>query len=343
MDPFDYAAGGAVVTRATQNGILASNPALLPYGAKHLRWLGFRTSLYPGVDSIALIRDLQSGLGGGESTEEGGSEVQDFLDTAFDSPLHFGLSETLSIITNNMGVGVFASTEPDIRAWRKGDPEFGAGTPSLVVRSETYSGALLSFARRTFPWLSVGVTAKYLIVDEKRAAIEVTDKAAIAEAKDKLVSQGFAKSRGYGVDAGTLAFFQGNYVDLRLGATAMNVGGVRLSGDDAPELKQYYNAGLGLTFHGTTSAIHFAADLRDVTNVYEEESFKRFYLGARMMLVKILGLAIGVYHGHPSYGVELDLFLFKLSASVYTREYGAHPGVDTRQIYILSLAFGSYF
>lgn len=337
------AAGGTVLTRATQNGILTANPALLPYGAKNFRWLGMRTSLYPGVTSVNLIQSLQSGLGGGGGSEEGGSEVQEFLDSAFDTPLHFGFSETFSFISNHVGVGAFASTEPDIRAWKKGDPEFGAGTPSLVVRSETYSGALLSLAGRTFPWLSLGLTTKYLIVDEKREAIEVTDKAAIAEAKEKLVSQGFAKARGYGTDLGSLAFFQGKFFDLRLGATVGNAGGVRLSGEDAPELKQHYNLGLGLTFHGTSSAIHLAADYRDLTNVYEEESFKRLHLGARLLLLQFLGLAIGVYHGHPTYGMELDLFLVKLSASVYTREYGAHPGVDSRQIYILSFAFGTYF
>src|SRR6476620_10310012 len=60
-EPFDLAAGGTTLTRASQEGIVFANPALLPLGGACIRWLGFQAG-------FMLDRDLaQSAQGGGLS------------------------------------------------------------------------------------------------------------------------------------------------------------------------------------------------------------------------------------------------------------------------------------
>ncbi len=341
LDPFDLASGGAVLTRATQNDIPAANPALLPYGAKKLRWLGLRTAFYAGASSVTLAQELLK-----DSKTLQKQTNQDFLNLALDHPLHLGLAEILSFITSHFGLAFFANSQPDLKAWRNGDPATGAGTPEIVFHNESYGGVLASLAGRSpYDWLSFGLTAKYLLISQGVVDLDITDTNAVDEAKTELSEQDFTSpARGYGIDAGTLLFLQGRVVDFRLGLTADNIGGMRLSKPvtDGPTLSSY-NVGVGFTLHGDADAVHFAVDYRDVTNAYEDPLFKRIYAGTKIVFHRILGLATGIYNGAPSYGLELDLFAIKLSFTEYTREYGDSPGVDPREIYIVSFALGTYF
>lgn len=344
-DPFDVGGGGAILTRATGEGMLFANPALLPYGGVFWRWLGMQTTLSPGTDSL----NITDTLGGGEAEGEAGQSEEEannsFVDSLFSTPLHLGVAQSFSLLTNNGGLAVFASAEPDFRAWRRGDPEKGAGTPTMVLHNEVYGGAVASFASRSiFDSLSLGLTFKYLIVDEKRVAVDVTDQAAISDAKNELgsISSVASSGRGMGFDFGSLYFAQGALFDFRLAATVTNVGGVSFS-SSTPDLKQMINAGVGFTIHSTVDALHFSADLRDVTNEHGEELFKRLYLGTKIMFRQLVGISSGLYHGTPSIGAEIDFYLFRLAVTSYTREYGAHPGVDPRPIYMGSFSMGFDF
>src|SRR5262245_37670234 len=57
-DPFDIGSGGASLTRASKEGMIFSNPALLPLGSKTFRWLGFTLSLLANKESIDTARQL---------------------------------------------------------------------------------------------------------------------------------------------------------------------------------------------------------------------------------------------------------------------------------------------
>ena len=144
---------------------------------------------------------------------------------------------------------------------------------------------------------------------------------------------------GKGFDFGSLIFLQGKYVDFSFANVLQNIGSMRFSGT-TPPAKQMYHTGMSVVFHTSADAIHLAVDYRDVLNVNKQPDFKRFYLGSKYLLRSYLGLAAGVYHGSPTYGAEVDLILFRLAASVYTREYGDHPDVDRRKIYMASLSTG---
>ncbi|MBP6217668.1 MAG: hypothetical protein KA436_03660 [Oligoflexales bacterium] len=345
QDPFDLAAGGSSLTWATQEGILVSNPALLPYGGKFFRWVGLKTSLFPGKESLNLTRSLLKNKGvkkdSTKTTEEQNNEL---IDTLFNTPIHLGASVALSFITSRGGLAVFSSLEPDLKAWKNGDPTSGSGLPALTVRNEFYTGAYASLATRSpFENLSFGLSLKSLYVADQVLHIDLLDTDSINKAGTDLSKPSSKLPHGLGVDLGTLLFLQGKHTDLRLAASTVNVGGLQLSNSDQDPIPQTLNVGLGLTFHSDTDALHLSIDFRDTDNKYKEALFKRIYAGVRLMLRQYVGLAAGVYHGTPTVGAELDLIFMRVAASAYTREYGDNPGVDPRRIYAVSLTWGVDF
>ena len=98
-----------------------------------------------------------------------------------------GYAQSASFITNNLGFALFTSIEPDVQAWRYGDLEQGAGTPTVVFRSEFYAGAYASAATRVFvDWFSIGASLKYLTVSETELRVEITDREAITGIQERL-------------------------------------------------------------------------------------------------------------------------------------------------------------
>lgn len=339
-DPFDIGAGGSTLTRSTQEGILINGPAQLPYGGKFMRWIGIKTIVAAGKDSVDLAQNMAKG-----SSEASDGSSSDLINQLFKKPIHLGVIQSAALITNNGGLMVFGSLEPDLRAFYVGDPEKGAGTPSIVIRNETYGGAYASLAQRSYyKWFSFGISGKYLLIDEKELNISLTDPKAGEKTQEQLgASSASFGNKGFGMDFSSLIFLQGQYLDFRLAANVQDLFGTKFQGSDGIVWPQSYHAGLSLSLHNYADVIHFSADLRDITNVYEESWFKRLHLGTRILLRTYLGTSFGVYHGSPTYGVEIDLILFRLSAAMYTREYGKRPKVDERRIYLLSITTGLGF
>lgn len=330
MDPFDIAAGGTSLTHATQEGILANNPAQLPYGSKNLRWIGNKTTLSIGQDTLGIATSLRK------------MNPSSLENTVLKHPVHFGVSESLAFLTRYAGIAAIASTAPDMRFWQYGDPTTGAGTPDIVLQNQSYGGLYGSLASKTL-WkvLSVGATAKYFLIDQKRVAVDLTDQKALTHKIKEFTAISPKKiNRGFGIDLSSLFFLQGAHVDWRLGLSVQNLGGMKTTGEKVLKLPETFNAGTALTFHTQSSALHFLADFRDLTNAMHEENYSRIYLGAKLLLFTYVGVAAGIYEGRPTYGAEVDLLIFRLALSSFTHEYGDRPGVDSRPIYMLSLSTG---
>jgi hypothetical protein len=337
-DPFDIGGGGASLTRASKDGRLFANPALLPYGGTFHKWLGTTTSLLTNKESVDTARTIFNNARSGKSG--GDSDASSLVDKVFKDPVRVGWGLTLSWITNNFGLSVFSRFEPDIRARAYGS----TGLPEVEFQAESYHGAALGTAIRTpFRWLSLGLTAKYLYVAEPDVKVEVTDQSAIAKfASPDFVQNLASHNKGVGFDVGSLIFLQGNWIDFSLAAKLDDAGNTKLTGpaESPKSFKQVESGGMGLTFHTNTDALHLAIDYRDIAGVYGEEKFKRIYAGAKLLLRTYVGFSAGYYNGYPSYGAEIDLILMRLSAVAYTRELGDHPGADPRHIYMGTLSLG---
>jgi hypothetical protein len=341
--PFDLAAGGASLTFAAKEGRLFSNPALLPLGGSFHQWAGSTTTAIVNKESMSTVQSLSKGGSQAKSSGQGdggGESTNPVLDQIFKTPVRVGAAQALSWLTSAFAISVFSRFEADLKAL-----EFGEnGMPQIEFQAESYQGVALGTAMRLppLPWLSLGVTAKSLLASEPSLALEVTDASAVEKFKNPNYLRSLAtNNRGVGGDLGMLVFLQGKSVDWKVAGTVHDAGGTKLSGPgNLSSLKQVVSAGLGLTFHTGSDALHFAVDYRDIMGSYEEALFKRVHAGVRLTLKTYVGLAAGYYDGNPSMGAEVDLIFLRLAATTYTREFGASPGVDPRQMIQLSLSTG---
>jgi hypothetical protein len=336
-DPFDMASGGASLTRASQAGMIFSNPALIPYGPGFHRWVGNETTLLVGKDSVDFARTLQKGTS--SSSDSGPSGTASFIDQVMKTPLHAGVLNNFSYMNRLFGFSTFNRGEFDIAAKKFGD----TGLPAIRFRAESYQGVGVSAA--TFlptQAISFGVTGKYLYAGEPDLAIELTDQEKIKSLQSSSgLKSLIGMNTGFGYDAGLLFFSQGMNADYRLALKIDDVGDTKLKGDaNLKALKQSYSVGLGYTLHNAVDAIHLSVDYRDIQKVYQEELFKRVRVGTKILIRRHIGFGLGYYDGWPSYGLELDAWIIRLTAAYYTRELGAKPGIDPRPVYAIGFTMG---
>lgn len=321
-DTFDVAAGGASLTRATQEGMIFANPALLPWGAQLFHWVGLKNTLMVGSDSVNMARQAASGK----------LDNAEIMDSAFKSPVHMGMATSLSLVTGLFGFTGFARVEPDIAASRYGS----TGLPEFRVRGDGYAGVAGSLAARVAPWLSLGLTTKYFYAAEPDISVGLVDAQSM---NGSALRDQVPMGQGMGYDVGSLVFLQGRGIDYRWALKVDDVGGTSFTGTQ-PAFRQTISTGFGVTFHTNKSALHLAADYRDILHAYDESWFKRTYLGAKLTLMKWVGIGAGLYQGYPSYGLIGDMLLMRISLTRYTRELGDHPGVEPRGMYLLTMSIG---
>lgn len=380
QDPFDLGAGGASLTRASKDGRVHANPALLPYGGKFHFWGGTSLSVLSNKESIDTARTLFNQARGasssGEAPAEGeeapaegeesaGGQAAELMDQALTNPIRVGWGASLAWVTRLFALSVFSRLEMDLRA-----REFGeTGFPEAHFQAESYHGVLLGTAMQTpFRWLSFGLAGKMVYGSEPDLRVQLTDTESISQMSDpKLLQDLSTHKKGIGADVGMLMFFQGQNIDYSFAVKVDDFGDTKFTAatkkvaeqaeEDAEteadestdsvskanaleSFKQVVSVGNGLTFHTGSDALHLAIDYRDVTSAYGEKPFKKLYAGAKLLLRTYVGLSAGYYQGYPSYGAEIDLILLRIAGTYYTRELGDSPGVDPRRIYLFTLSAG---
>lgn len=324
QEPFDLAAGGASLTRASQEGIVFANPALLPLGGAGIRWLGAQLGV---MADQKLSRKLitKDGLGSDDMTE-----------VLLNNSYHVGQSFSLAFLNEYFAVSLFDRIELDYEGQKFGD----YGLPAINIGVEAYGGGLVSAAARPYSWLCLGITGKYLFAGEPNILIPLTDQEELFGILSNPMSlkDEIHYGKGLGMDLGGLIFLQGRHVDLNVAWKIDDIGDTQLG--RANSFKQTVSAGFGIAFHGTTEVLHLAADYRDILDVYEERTFKKVYVGARLLIRQMLGLAAGYYQGIPTAGIKLNLYLLKIGLTAYGRELGQYPGDRQRNLYYGYLAAG---
>ncbi len=332
-ETFDIAAGGASLTRASRYGAALANPALLPFSGSFHRWLGSEFSLHINQESAAMAKSMLPGASSNSESSSG------FVDHVFESPFLAGTQTSLAYLNAYGGIGFFSKFEVDLEAQEYGP----TGLPAIILNGKSYTGGTVSAAGQIpFTPLSLGLTAKYLMLSEPYASIDLADPDATSQFQDPSALSALVNpSNGVGYDLGALLFFQGPRVDWRWALKIDDVGGTSLSGGDAVEdFKQVISTGASVTFHTGGDAIHIAVDRRDLQNAYGTPAFKSTRAGVKVLLRGYVGVAAGYYDGYPSYGAELDLIFLKLGVASYRRERTDSPGVSARNVYVMNLATG---
>ncbi len=237
-------AGGASLTHASREGILFSNPALLPWARKIYRWSGYNLGIVLGDDAKNSYAKMQTIVNSKEELSYMERQVQ--FRELVQKPMHAGVSSALSLLTNNVGISVFGRFEPDIKATYSG-PNVN---PVLTIGSEAYMGMALSTAAVLTKNFSLGATFKKLRVSEVVIVQDLNNEEILAEIeKVGEYAKKFEFGDGQGLDLGLIFFDQGRYLDYKLALKVDNFGETSFTGEHEPFL-QTYAAGFGLTLHG---------------------------------------------------------------------------------------------
>lgn len=330
QEPFDIAAGGASLTRASQDGVMYANPALMPWGNKFHRWMGSQMGLYYTKASQETIQGL---AGGGNDAASLDAE------TLLDSEVSGGFFTSTSWITSHFGIGMFGSGGIDLEGSEHGS---ATGAPVIKFGAEAYGGGAVALAIKAPKILSLGLNLKYVTISEPALDIPLIDQEAIADLQSNpdVIQSQLQLGTGAGFDVGTLFFLQGSWIDYRLAFKVDDVGNTKLSGGDTAELKQTMHVGTALTFHGNTEALHLALDYRDISGAYEEKMFKKVYAGVRLLLRNYWGFALGIYHGNPTFGAKLDFVFFRVGMTYFKKELTDVIGERPRATYMYYFALG---
>lgn len=327
QDPFDMAAGGASLTRASQDGVIFANPALMPWGKKLYRYSGLTPAAWTTSETAALSR-------GGVNTENTDALVDEF----FETQVHGGVASLLSVVLSHWAMSLFAISQFDLQGSRSGSP---AGGPSVDLEIAAYGGLAMSVADYATDWFSLGLTTKYITKSEVDISQPITDRESIEELQSNpqdLLDQAGPQS-AMGLDLGFLIFAQGHNLDYRLALKIDDVGGTSFGGGQEP-FKQVISIGQGVTFHGNVHAIHLSLDYRDIADEYEDKLFRKVFAGAKLMLQQHLGLAVGIHHGIPSYGVRMDLWAIKFGLCRFSKELTNVIGEKRRNVIMASFSMG---
>lgn len=321
QEAFDLAAGGASLTRATQEGIVYSNPALLPLGGAWLRWVGIQTAVITDQTSANALK-----AGDTPSSEE-----------LFERPFHLGQSLSLSLLSKNFAISIFERFEIDLEGQKIAD----GGLPTVQIDGEAYAGGVFSLASQPLPWLSFGLSTKYLMVSEPSIIVPLADLSYLMDLMQdpSALRDEVTPGEGMGHDLGALVFLQGRNLDFSFALKVDDVGDTQIKGKDDPFF-QTVSVGFGLAIHSRAEVLHLALDYRDILDAYDDRPFKKIYLGARLLLRHRVGLAMGLYQGIPTAGFRLDLWICTLGFTAYGRELGNYPGERQRNLYHAYVAFG---
>ena len=331
VEPFDLAAGGASLTRASQEGVLFSNPALMPWANKFYRWTGVETAIIFNTEAPEIAEKM---------SKNQSFDMATALDSALDVPVHSGFLVSASTLTNNLGVSIFGRGEFDFET-----KSFShSGIPVVQANAEIYGGAIVGYGGKLTQWSSLGISVKCLAaVVDKDVAIELQDiidgqgngaeSSPLADLEEDTAGAGNPDGcSDFSGDIGLIFFSKGTYFDLKLALKGDNFG--------SSFFLPGYHVGLGFTLHGTREAIHFALDYRDINNSLKEKTFKKIYTGIKILIGNYVGVAVGLYQGYLSTGIRIDAVLMQVGITRYKREYGDYLGEQSRELVVAYLATG---
>lgn len=329
LNTFDFSAGGAVLTRATQEGVLLANPSLMAFGPGVFRWVFLRQSVHVGSAAVGVIRSQIKNRGRSMTSEESAALVN----KSFSTPIHLGLDTSLGVILSNLGFMAFQASRADIEGRKFGSE----GVPELRARASAVGGVVVAAAGQWADWLAVGANVKGLGNGEFLQSLGVGDLQAGTVNLQTVIQQGLQKGYGLGVDAGATVQYRTRHLDGRFAIMGTDLGNTQFKGNVTP-WRQSFHLGIGVIVHDSSNALHCSVDYRDFTNVYKEHWTKKTYTGCKMLFFSRIGLGVGLYQGWPTFGVVLNLVLFRLEFGRYTREFGKRVGNNPREVYYVTLA-----
>lgn len=248
---------------------------------------------------------------------------------------HLGISNFTGIVFRRAAIGVLVNSSVDALLYKS--PTAGA-TETLSAQSLVDQVLTFSFAEKIANNIALGSTLKYYQQQTYASlGVNVVDASNIAS---QLESSGVqSKLSGYGGDIGL------SYGDEKLpfgiGFTIENIGQTNLSSLDSSSkriIKQTLNLGLSYKVESNLSQFNFLLDLRDVGSNIESNIFKKINMGTEISIGSFAGLSAGLQQGYPSFGLWMDLLVFRTDLAMYTQEMGSYAGARPDSRYVLQMS-----
>jgi hypothetical protein len=323
--------GDTGIATADNEEAIFYNPAGLAYGNGIYKKV---VLVSPQVEVSEATKDLTRQL----SVED--ADAVDTVRQHVGKPNHFGFNNFTGLILRRVAIGVVASGNVDLIAYKS--PDTG-GLEVIDAAAEENTGFTFSLADGFFSnKLLLGVTTKYLSRGrgEMSVSLAEADKAeeTLAEPSDFL-----GMGTGTGADVGMM-LRGGGRLSPSFGLTVSDVGDTAIVPEEETavdlDLKQTINAGVAIEPGTKYSKLRFLLDYRDIASHTESNWRKKLYLGSEISVRDFVGVTGGLHQGYPSFGFYTDLYFLRLDVGMYTEEVGERAGTRPDSRYFARIKAG---
>lgn len=311
--------GGAYLTSARNGDALFYNPAELA-DVSGLHWEV--ANLSTGLNGLEIFNLLKGGIS---------------LNSPSDYNKFFGTNVWLdaggktSLVMPNFGIAAYSSYTLGFQLHNPAYPQFN--TTFLNDLGFIVGGAL-----QVAPMTTFGMNLKRITRwgGSKDIGVgTIVSGGGVDSIKNAFDSKGV----GYGIDASLMyklptplsPTFVLSWQDI--GVTSFQ----KTSGTEAPSrIKDNLSAGLGLNLDLPGLDVYGSFDYKHI-NDNSEQLGKKLHFGTEVSL-PFIDIRAGLSQGYPSYGVGMNLFLFRLDAAYYFEEMGIYPGQTPENRILIGLS-----
>ena len=178
--------------------------------------------------------------------------------------------------------------------------------------------------------LALGIGAKII---NRRESPEIKVQVEEASTLEDTFNEGFNEmqkgTNGFGLDIGAL--YQLNE-KIELAAMAQDLLG-KVGSDNTP-----MNIKIGMMYQYNEN-LTFAADIEDFFNRDGDKFVNKIYFGGEYKL-PIISFRLGFGQGYPAVGLGINLSVFELAYTYYSRELTHAPGLKDETYHLIGFRFG---
>lgn len=315
--------GDAFTSLASDSSALFYNPAGLSR-VTGLNWKVF--SVRAGTSGLSAYKKVAD-LNGASA----GSEFADKIAALYGEHIYTGLGAETAFTAPMFGFAVFDHADALVKVDNPVYPE----VYTSVINDYGYVAGL---GAPIGPFVEFGMAFKYV----RRTGARVPFAAAfLADLDPNVILENVSGwGKGYGADAGLNIVLPAPFFRATFSTVWRNIGQMHFRSDDPnaniPFEDNDLTLGLSLLFDLPLVTISPAIDFRYV-NSSDYQLTRKINFGVEIGL-PLLDIRAGFREGYYTYGVGVNLGLFKVDAASYAVELGAYPGQIEDRRYVLEFA-----
>jgi len=272
------------------------------------------------------------------------SEQSDLIDDAGEyvrKPLGFRTAPLLGLAARNFGGALYANTRTFVIV-RPGRMLPSPQVPEVDGLFQTDVVVQLGTAGLAFHPLSLGISIRY--VNRSLKYVADIDPENLDDVVDTLTDD-LDHYHGWAVDIG--AYYPLGIWNVTLGANFRNIlGKIQIPGPDPADPTEdkgsdefYRNLVVGAAWRPFPRLL-LAADIQDLLNQTELAFGDQIQVGAELDMV-VPKFRIGMFRGEVTYGIGVNLFLFKIDFATYQPIYDFASLTDEEErVYVGQVKFG---